>query len=339
MLKENGDVDYYRLRIDKKGKIVIKLTHPKIDKSGDYWIVSLLSQSDNERVDLRASGTDAETNSSPVRVTPGTYYVKVSQYNFSDEKYTMTVLFDEEDDSYESEPNDDLSNQAMNINLDQEYTGNLTNEKDVDYFKFSISEKRKVWIDFLHDKTSQGGTLWKIALLDDSDGAILTFDSTGENAKLTSDSVRLAPGNYYIRINDYYWSDMDYTFCVHSEQEGSDTENEDNGDYGTATVATIGSSIVGNLQSKNDVDFYRFDLSEAVTIKVIFTHNQIDSEEVFWRFELHSVESSEPIENDENQEIMKIKGNSSQDVISVWSSLPVGTYYLKTETSHTDTVC
>lgn len=35
---------------------------------------------------------------------PGTYYIKVSSYSHSSEKYTLMVMFEEEDDTYEIEP-------------------------------------------------------------------------------------------------------------------------------------------------------------------------------------------------------------------------------------------
>lgn len=218
----------------------------------------------------------------------------------------------------------------MTIDLDTAYTGNLTNEKDVDYYKFSLSEKSKVWIDFSHDKTNQNSFLWQISLFDDSDGSLLDFNSTGENAKQTSNSVRLPAGNYYIRIEDYsYWSDLDYTFCVHSQSEGVDTENENNNDYGTATTIAIGSSIIGNIQSEKDIDFYKFDLPSNASIKLTFTHNLIDARNIFWKFELYSADSGDAIMNDEDKKTIEIRGDSPENISSTWNALPTGTYYLK----------
>lgn len=328
-LGDEDDIDYYRLRLEQKGKIIIKMTHPKMDVSGEFWVVSFLNQEEDIRVELRSSGRDVETTSSPVRVTPGVYYIKVSNYNYSNEKYTLTVLFEEEGDSYEDEPNDDLNSQAMSIRLDKEYTGNLTSENDVDYYKFSISEKRKIWIDFSHDKTSGNDIFWKLSLFGDSDGSLIDINATGENAKITSGSVRLPAGNYYIRINSYYWSDLDYTFCVCSKPEGDESENEDNGDYVSATPIAVNSSIVGNLQTENDVDFYTFDLKGTTSIKVTFIHDRVDKGDTFWIFELYSADSSGAIRNNEDYESIRVAGNSPEKISSQWNSLPKGTYYLK----------
>ena len=293
-----------------------------------------MGNKEDVRVDLKAKGSDTETISSVVRVMPGIYYIRVSAYNYSKEKYTISLLFDTEDDSFENEPNDDLNSQAMIISTDKLYTGNLTNENDTDYYKFSISEKRKVWIEFLHNKTSGTNTFWKLYFFDDSDGTLLRLNSSGENAKLTSDCLRLPPGNYYIRIERDSWSSIDYSFCVYSQTEEKGTESEDNGDFGTATPISLNSSLTGNIQSERDVDFYTFSLNESKSIQISFDHNRIDSEDVFWKYELYSRESSEALKNNENQGTIRITGNSSEKNISSWDLLPSGTYYIKIYPNH-----
>ncbi len=329
VLKNEEDVDYYRLQLDQKGKLSIKLSHPKMDTGDVFWITSLLSQEENAIVEMNSTGQDAETQSSFARVSPGIYYIRIAPRYCSDKKYTFTVLFEEEDESYEIEPNDDLSSQAMEISLNTEYTGNLTTENDTDYFKFRTDSKQKVWIKFSHSKTNTNDTLWKAALFDDSDAALLNIDSSGANASLTSDCVRLPAGDYYVRVNAYYWSNLDYTFSVCSEEEDSSTEDEPNNDYAAATPISLGSSITGNIQSENDVDFYQFTLENTGSIQVTFSHQKIDDNATFWRYELYNVDSSEAFQNTEEQSTISITGNSVENIVSKWESLPAGTYYLK----------
>lgn len=328
-LSDEDDVDYYRLYVRQKGSIFIKITHPKIDDSDTFWKVSLLSQEENSILELESTGKNVETTSSKARLSAGVYYIKVSKYYYSNEKYTISTLFEEEDDSYESEPNDDLNNEAMIIELDKKYTGNLTTEDDIDYYKFTLNEKRKVWIDFSHQKTSTRDTLWSLSLLGDSEGSILSLNSTGENANITSDGVRLPAGNYYLKIKNYYWSDMDYSFCINSKKEGDDFETEENNDYGTATKISINSNITGNVQSEDDVDFYRFDLKNCASINISFSHEQFDSRDTYWCYQLYSAKSSEALKNDGDDTTVYIKGDSSNTISNNWSSLKSGTYFIK----------
>lgn len=329
-IDESDDIDYYKLRLNEKGKIIIKMTHPKIDEETDYWEITFLDQNEKARVSAVSNGRGVESKSSAVRVMPGVYYVKVTDKVYhSSEKYTLTVLFEPENEYYENEPNDDLTNQAMVISLNKPYTGNLTNEDDIDYYKFTINDKRKVWINFTHNKTSGTDPFWKVSLFGDCDGSILEFESTGENAKVTSDCVRLPAGNYYIRVNKRYWSDMDYTFIVHSKKESNESENEDNGDYISATIIPLNSKILGNIQSENDVDFYKFELNQDKAIKVTFEHTQSNSSDGFWRFELYSAETSGAIKNKDDNGTIEIAGDSPEKMLFEWNSLAKGTYYLK----------
>ena len=328
-LKDEDDEDYYKIFLREKGKIIIKLTHPKLDDNGDFWVASLLSQNKEPIVELTSSGKNVETVSSPARVAQGVYYLKVSKYYYSDEKYTISAVFETEDDSYEDEPNDDLSSNAMSISLDKEYTGNLTAKDDVDYYKFSLSEKRKVWIDFSHQKTSINNPLWTVSLLGDAEGSIIEFEASGENASIVSNCARLPAGNYYFKVKSYYWSDIDYSFCVNSQKEGDEAESENNNDYGTATKLALNTSIIGNIQSEKDVDFYRIEIKNTASINVSFSHNQFDSRNTYWKLDLYSENSSSAIQNDEKQTTLEVQGDTANSVSSYWSSLTAGVYYLK----------
>lgn len=329
-LDESDDIDYYKLRLNEKGKIIIKMTHPKIDEDADFWETTFLDQNEEARVSVVSNGRGTESKSSAVRVKPGVYYIKVTDKVYhSSEKYTLTVVFEPENEYYENEPNDDLTNQAMVISLDKPYTGNLTTEDDIDYYKFSINDKRKVYIDFTHNKTSGTDPFWKVSLFGDSDGSILEFESTGENAKITSNCVRLPAGNYYIRVDNRYWSDLDYTFIVHTKKESNESENEDNGDYTSATTIPLNSKMLGNIQSENDVDFYKFELNTDKEIKVIFEHTQSNNSDGFWRLELYSAETSGTIKNKEENGTVEIAGSSPKKMSFEWNALAKGTYYLK----------
>lgn len=261
-LQEEGDVDYYKIQLEKKGKIVLRFKHAKIDSGYTYWQVYLLGMDETEKTGMDVTGEQSESVSSAVRVVPGTYYVRVTSNSYSDEKYILTVEFQEEGEYYETEPNDDLT-QAMVIKTNKTYIGNLTESQDEDCFQFSLKEKRKVRIVFSHAKQNSDYTFWNVSLLGESDGALTEIQSTGLTAKQYSDYVRLPAGNYYIRIVSNSWSDIDYSIRVITQQEKTKTEDEDNDDYGSATKIALGTRITGNIQSDSDVDFYKFILKKG----------------------------------------------------------------------------
>lgn len=316
--------------MEKKGKIVLRFKHAKIDSGYTYWQVYLLGMDETEKTGMDVTGEQSESVSSAVRVVPGTYYVRVTSNSYSDEKYILTVEFQEEGEYYETEPNDDLT-QAMVIKTNKTYTGNLTESQDEDCFQFSLKEKRKVRIVFSHAKQNSEYIFWEVSLLGESDGALTEIQSTGLTAKQYSDYVRLPAGNYYIRIVSNSWSDIDYSIRVITQQEKTKTEDEDNDDYGSATKIALGTRITGNIQSESDVDFYKFVLKKKTNVKVTFTHNPVNSDYTFWEITLYSEESGDGLLNSDGDSVVYIQGDSRRNITSTWKSLPAGTYYIKVE--------
>lgn len=334
-LKDEEDVDYYKIQLEKKGKIVLNFKHPKIDSDYGLWNISLQGTDEAEKINMNVTGEEADIISNTIRVAPGTYYIRISQYSseYSSEKYTFLVDYEEEGEYYETEPNDDLASQAMKIKANKTYVGNISDSEDADYYKFILKEKRKVCLKFTHAKLSEDDTLWQVDLLGDEEGRLTDIYSTGQTAKLYSDYVRIPAGTYYIRIAPYgsQWSDIDYRISVITNKEKGRTENEDNDDYGSATRISLGTAVKGNIQSEDDVDFYKIVLKKRTNIKITFSHEPVDSDYTFWTVRLYSEDSSGSISDNEENEAIYINGDSAKNVSSNWRSLPAGTYYVKIE--------
>lgn len=334
-LKDEEDVDYYKIQLEKKGKIVLNFKHPKIDSDYGLWNISLQGTDEAEKINMNVTGEEADIISNTIRVASGTYYIRISQYSseYSSEKYTFLVDYEEEGEYYETEPNDDLASQAMKIKANKTYVGNISDSEDADYYKFILKEKRKVCLKFTHAKLSEDDTLWQVDLLGDEEGRLTDIYSTGQTAKLHSDYVRIPAGTYYIRIAPYgsQWSDIDYRISVITNKEKGRTENEDNDDYGSATRISLGTAVKGNIQSEDDVDFYKIVLKKRTNIKITFSHEPVNSDYTFWTVRFYSEDSSGSISDNEENEAIYINGDSAKNVSSNWRSLPAGTYYVKIE--------
>lgn len=329
-LNNEEDVDYYILRLSNRGKVKLVFNHTKIDSDDTYWKVSLLKNEDSESIiDLESSGANAKDESNSIRVESGTYYIKVySDYDFSDEYYYLTASFQKEGDGFEVEPNEDLSSENINIITNKKYTGNLSSSDDIDYYKFTIKGRRKVWIDFTHEKHNDDDNMWQISLLDDSDDPLLEFTSNGGNAKVVSDKLRLPSGSYYIKVEPDYWNNSDYSFFIHSKKEKGNVEKEDNDDYPRATKINLNSSVIGNVQNENDIDYYMFILKSRSSVSISFKHQKTNETDNNWEFSLYSSKSDEAIYNKEDYSEISVRGDSPK-VISRWKSLKSGIYYIK----------
>ena len=108
-----------------------------------------------------------------------------------------------------------------------------------------------------------------------------------------------------------------------------ETESENNDDYDVATTININSEVRGNIQSENDIDFYKFTLDNMSTLELVFSHEPMDSGYAYWKISLYSVDSGEKLQNQNEDSEMEIHGNDQKSVSGIWESLSPGTYYIK----------
>lgn len=92
--QSNEDIDYYKLNIKGNKVIKIQFEHPFYDNSDDYWEIEFLSE--NNSVDfpeMYICGNDKMSTSNKIRISSGTYYVKITpSYPYSDDTYYLKVV-------------------------------------------------------------------------------------------------------------------------------------------------------------------------------------------------------------------------------------------------------
>lgn len=333
-LADEKDVDYYMFTLQDKGSISIDFNHTKMDSDYNYWEVFLLSEKDETLIKLQSSGSEVDTTSNKVRVGAGKYYLKVISNYYSDERYVFKINYKDENDSYETEPNNNLTSQANIVQLNQEYIGNISDDEDVDYYKFSIDKKMKLNIQFKHEKLASEQDLWKISLLGESTTPISEFVSMGNEITKKSLNVRLAPGSYYIKIEgSYYKSNEDYSFTIYAEEEQVNTETEPNDDFKNANEIQLGTEIIGNIQALSDTDYYRFSINQDSDIHLTFKHQIVDDGNVLWMIEIIPENSEQEVLSDTGQNKLRIEGNSPTDINQSYR-LKSGVYYVRIEPNY-----
>lgn len=327
-LSYEDDVDYYRVRVKEKGSVQIIFSHQKIDSSSHYWVIHLLGEAETVFKES-CSGSTSELQTVLARVSPGVYYVKIESYYYSNTDYIFTLVYNPEDDYYESEPNDGISlATAIETNAESQYTGNMTSDEDKDYYSFSIPTKGKVGVQFDHRKWDNGSVFWKVSVLDDTDYTVTSLSVRGNSSSEATNYIRLPAGTYYIRIESYYWSNRDYHFSVQYYAEDDEAESEPNDDYDDATVLELNQEIVGNIQSEDDTDFYELNLEETDELTIIFRHDKFDNSSSFWKIELFDL-SSDPVASKEGVNYYYISGDDSSELMFEWQGLDAGKYYIK----------
>ena len=324
-------VNYYKFTLSRPGYVSFSFSHDFVDSGNEYWDLNLYSSDDlnNELLSRSYIGNELNSiNSYGTGLPTGTYYIKINHHswNWSDVKYTFTVKY-VDSDYYEKEKNDGVDT-SSNIALNQNYSGNLMTNGDVDWYKFSLSKAGYVSFKFSHDFVDSSNNYYELHLFssDDLNNELLDRAYIGnELYEVNSYGSGLPAGTYYIKINHYYWnwSDVKYTFSVNCDYSDY-YETETNNSSSSADMVKLNSIYTGNLMVYSDSDYYMFSLVKDGYVSITFSHDYVDHDATYWELHLYNstnlndkITSYSYVGNDRNQ-------TTTQPV-----SLSAGTYYVK----------
>lgn len=273
--KISYDDDYYRFHLDKRGKIVVKLTeNPStkfyitlLDKNGDY--IDTYTTKYNSSKSLTTIFSEG--------LTAGDYYIEVSYYDGSYDNVPYTLAVDyTQNDYYETEDNDSLS-QANYIQLNTTYNG-WVDFLDDDYYSFKLSKKGEVKIDI----NRASNTSYEVELLNSSGDIMEDWDTdyTSNTGLKNIIHTGLPAGTYFVRITTYddkynipYQFKVSYTANDYFEVEPNDFISE-------ANAFTLNKVYTGVLSDYFDYDCYRLTLTKKMSLSLYLTRYENVSLEV-----------------------------------------------------------
>lgn len=212
------DIDYYKVILDSPGKVFIQYTVE------DYSTGYVGSYGNNENaVTLYAEDEDGNVNkvaqvggqysqnktrySSRYRLPKGTYYVSVSGGRQSDSNYKYADITDyqlkvnytaESADQYEQEYNNTVDT-ANSISTNSAYTGNISENADVDYFKFILDKKSKVKLKTTVPRQSTD-KLFTFGIYKSNGTSKVAEVKSGTNPTAYTTEKELDPGDYYVLV-------------------------------------------------------------------------------------------------------------------------------------------
>ena len=211
-LADTSDADWYRFTVPTAGVLTLNFKHALIDSPSVYWKLGLVDINNNMIAGIDVPGNREDLTSYSIGVGPGTYCIKVSSMFFSDMEYALTVNFTPSN-NWEREPNNTTA-QATQILPGIVYSGVISSPSDVDFFMFATNGGN-VSVTFTHDWFNAAGTYWVITIIN-SNGITehLRLESPGTAGSLTSPTIALPAGTYYLRIAPFFFSDVEYSFSV-----------------------------------------------------------------------------------------------------------------------------
>ena len=214
---------------------------------------------------------------------------------------------------------------ATKINVNQNYTDNIADRDENDYFRFTLSSDSKVSFSFSHNYIDSGNGYWNLHLYKDNNSydELYSCDFAGNEKTTKTLNLGLPKGTYYIKISNdwYYKTTIDYTVRVNADTVNN-WEKEFNDEFDSADNISLNKNYYGVLQGSYDKDFYKFSLSSSADLILTFSHPFIDSDRNYWTIKLYK-------DNNTNEEIQSIDYQGNKTVNSNKLTLSRGTYYLR----------
>ncbi len=318
-LESSSDQNWYKFTVGNNGYISMDFSHDYIGSGGTYWTAYLYDENMKELTSFAFYGDKLSATTENIGIPLGTYYIRIGAYNYSAYEYQLKVNFTSSN-AWETENNNDFAS-ADNVSVNSAVNGSLMDGNDIDWFKFNINSAGTVNISFSRDYIGSGGTYWMMYIYDANVTELTNYSFSGDRMSDTRGKIGLPAGTYYIKIDDYNSSDLDYSFVVNYTQ-ANNWETEVNNSLGTADVIDANMTKYGSLMSGADVDWYKYTVSKTGTITLRFSHDYVDSGMQYWRMQLYN-------SNGEEQESFNYYGNTTQDdeVLNLTS----GVYYLKVQ--------
>lgn len=213
-LRNNSDVDWYKVNIPEDGYISLEFTHGFVDSSGRYWTAYLYGENQQKLAEYYFDGNVTSYKQGNIGVPAGDYYVKITDRDgYSDKDYSLKINFTSAD-NWETEFNDEVE-KADEIKLGEKFYGSLMNGNDVDWYKFTVPENGEITLDFYHGYIDSKVSYWRVYLYDPANEEIGRYLVPGNATEYLLDELDVDPGTYFIKVTDYDgYSDGDYSIKI-----------------------------------------------------------------------------------------------------------------------------
>ena len=267
-LGSSDDIDYFKFNITQASTFGLVFDAPTNSSNNNYFTASILDSSGNF---LSSHQFSADKVFSTALASAGTYYVQVSgSYLYDDGQYSLLGSLTAGTSSHEIEKNDTRTT-ANDLSSGQRLEGQLWWTSDMDYYRVSIDGPSAISVDFDAPTNSSYYDYFTVSLLDAS-GSVLASKVTGKD--VTFEAGVDTAGDYFLLVEDAEYLTTDpYTISISVDKSTDaidEIETEENGTFITADTLDMGSAIKGQLGSSDDIDYFKFNITQASTFGLVF---------------------------------------------------------------------
>lgn len=197
--------DYYKFNIRSSGYIQITLSDDYETQLIHAYLQTYDGTSINSLEKLLLENKMERKSTAKIGLKPGTYYIQITSSSTSKIRdYNFIVNYVASND-WESEPNNSIP-KANTINANKTYYGSTHGYEyftaDEDYFKFTLNINGNATVYFNHGDTQKTHFITLFSYDGTSKEVFLNFTINNQSEHVTSNSIYLTAGTYYLFIND-----------------------------------------------------------------------------------------------------------------------------------------
>jgi hypothetical protein len=214
------DKDYYKIRVPKDGYIDFEFGHELCEGDKKGWNIRIIKPMDDgtyyEIVRKISKWNENKYLIEDLGLAAGDYYVCIDgdSVSYNSATYTCKWTFTQKA-NFEKEPNNDMMS-SYKIDFGTYYRGAIISTDmtfDEDFYKFELTEKTRICLEFGHDTINSGDICWTASIVDKDGKDVATVNSALSQGLTSTGVVEVPAGTYYVKIETgYYGSEIPYYF-------------------------------------------------------------------------------------------------------------------------------
>lgn len=260
-LLPSGDVDWIQFSLTATGSTEVIVDLESTDTGADF---NLEIYSDPQAAPIGAFRNTGNSSTNSASLTAGSYFIAVYDANqrvVND--YVVSVRLGTTSVQDSHEPDNDAQT-AKTIAPDQPHSHSIVPAGDVDWVKFSLSEYSDITIETINPSGDHHDTVIELF---NSNTVSLTSDDDSGVGFLSKIETTLAPGDYYLRTQEYDNSRIIEGYDILLSIDGSHYTGDDFFFSYIQNPATVNSGQSFNVQTNLN---YRGDSTTMLNPQVGF---------------------------------------------------------------------
>jgi len=318
-LSDAKDVDYFSFTLDETSAVNVRIESDGEGNRASKYICSVIDAENGEILSgMKIYGNTILSETGNLYLSSGEYLVQIKKGNIhTSNEYGLRVNTSQ-NGSMESEGNNAIES-ADFVEINEDIHASMGKEGDIDCFKFVVHDHSIIQTHFSFIPTDNNSKTYVLSLFDSSHRNIIKINIGGKEYAKVMPPIVLAPGEYYIVVENPVFVQQEYTLKLTSVVVDA-SEQEPNNSAAHATELHNEMTCTGVLSSSTDVDYYKLSFDKDSGVQIRFDCS-IDSDDGMY---VLSIEAN-------GRTLKKTNVKSGMGGVEQTLNFAQGEYYLKVE--------